>query len=135
MKLLFQPIKLHKIKTMVVSEVLSLLNTGTSLIYTGHPSNGQLAHTPSNGQLARTPLKCCLFVLEFYSPVNNEVMSSRSVNSGTVPTPPMANLHRHPSNGQPAEIEQFTRVKINQIPVCSVGCPKSIINIDISQLG
>ena len=26
-----------------------------------------------------------LFVLEFYSPVNNEVMSSRSVNSGTVP--------------------------------------------------
>ena len=27
----------------------------------------------------------CLFVLEFYSPVNNEVMSSRSVNSGTVP--------------------------------------------------
>ena len=27
----------------------------------------------------------CLFVLEFYGPVNNEVMSSRSVNSGTVP--------------------------------------------------
>ena len=26
----------------------------------------------------------CLFVLEFYGPVNNEVMSSRSVNSGTV---------------------------------------------------
>ena len=26
-----------------------------------------------------------LFVLEFYGPVNNEVMSSRSVNSGTVP--------------------------------------------------
>ena len=26
-----------------------------------------------------------LFVLGFYSPVNNEVMSSRSVNSGTVP--------------------------------------------------
>ena len=26
-----------------------------------------------------------IFVLEFYSPVNNEVMSSRSVNSGTVP--------------------------------------------------
>ena len=25
------------------------------------------------------------FVLEFYGPVNNEVMSSRSVNSGTVP--------------------------------------------------
>ena len=24
-------------------------------------------------------------MLEFYSPVNNEVMSSRSVNSGTVP--------------------------------------------------
>ena len=27
----------------------------------------------------------CLFVLGFYGPVNNEVMSSRSVNSGTVP--------------------------------------------------
>ena len=27
----------------------------------------------------------CLFVLEFYGLVNNEVMSSRSVNSGTVP--------------------------------------------------
>ena len=27
----------------------------------------------------------CLFVLEFYGPVNNEVMTSRSVNSGTVP--------------------------------------------------
>ena len=26
-----------------------------------------------------------LFVLEFYGPVNNEVMSSRSVNSGTIP--------------------------------------------------
>ena len=26
-----------------------------------------------------------VFVLEFYGPVNNEVMSSRSVNSGTVP--------------------------------------------------
>ena len=26
-----------------------------------------------------------LFVLEFYGPVNNEVMSSRSFNSGTVP--------------------------------------------------
>ena len=26
-----------------------------------------------------------LFVLEFYDPVNNEVMSSRSVNSGIVP--------------------------------------------------
>ena len=26
----------------------------------------------------------CLFVLEFYGPANNEVMSSRSVNSGTV---------------------------------------------------
>ena len=26
----------------------------------------------------------CLFVLEFYGPVNNEVMSSRSVNSGTI---------------------------------------------------
>ena len=27
----------------------------------------------------------CLFVLEFYGPVNNEVMSIRSVNSGIVP--------------------------------------------------
>ena len=27
----------------------------------------------------------CLFVLGFYGPVNNKVMSSRSVNSGTVP--------------------------------------------------
>ena len=27
----------------------------------------------------------CLFVSEFYGPVNNEVMSSRPVNSGTVP--------------------------------------------------
>ena len=27
----------------------------------------------------------CLFVLEFYGPVNNEVMLSQSVNSGTVP--------------------------------------------------
>ena len=27
----------------------------------------------------------CLFVLGFYGPFNNEVMSSRSVNSGTVP--------------------------------------------------
>ena len=27
----------------------------------------------------------CLFVLEFYGPVNKEVMSSRSVNNGTVP--------------------------------------------------
>ena len=26
-----------------------------------------------------------MFVLEFYGPVKNEVMSSRSVNSGTVP--------------------------------------------------
>ena len=31
-----------------------------------------------------TFLYACLFVLEFYGPVNNEVMSSRSVNSGTV---------------------------------------------------
>ena len=30
-------------------------------------------------------VKFCLFVLEFYGPVNNEAMSSRSVNSGTVP--------------------------------------------------
>ena len=29
--------------------------------------------------------KCFLFVLGFYGPVNNEVMSSRSVYSGTVP--------------------------------------------------
>ena len=29
--------------------------------------------------------KCDLFVFEFYGPVNNEVMSSRSVNSGIVP--------------------------------------------------
>ena len=29
--------------------------------------------------------KFCLFVLGFYGPVNNEVMSSQSVNSGTVP--------------------------------------------------
>ena len=29
--------------------------------------------------------KLVLFVLEFYGPVNNEVMSSQSVNSGTVP--------------------------------------------------
>ena len=28
---------------------------------------------------------CFLFVLEFYSPVNNEVMSSQPVNSGNVP--------------------------------------------------
>ena len=27
----------------------------------------------------------CLFVLEFYGPFNNEVMSSRSFNSGTIP--------------------------------------------------
>ena len=27
----------------------------------------------------------CLFVLGFYDPVNNDVMSSRSVKSGTVP--------------------------------------------------
>ena len=27
----------------------------------------------------------CLFVLGFYGPVNNEVISSQSVNSGTVP--------------------------------------------------
>ena len=27
----------------------------------------------------------CLFLLEFNGPVNNEVVSSRSVNSGTVP--------------------------------------------------
>ena len=27
----------------------------------------------------------CLFVLGFYGPVNNEVMLSRSVNSGTLP--------------------------------------------------
>ena len=27
----------------------------------------------------------CVCVLEFYDPVNNEVMSSRSANSGTVP--------------------------------------------------
>ena len=27
----------------------------------------------------------CLFVLRFYGPVNNEVMLSRSVNSGSVP--------------------------------------------------
>ena len=27
----------------------------------------------------------CLFVLGFYGPVNNEVMSSQSVNSGTAP--------------------------------------------------
>ena len=27
----------------------------------------------------------CLFVLGFYGPVKNEVMSSRSINSGTVP--------------------------------------------------
>ena len=30
----------------------------------------------------------CLFVLEFYGPVNNEVMSSRSVNCGTIPGQP-----------------------------------------------
>ena len=35
--------------------------------------------------VGRTGHFVCLFVLEFYSPVNNEVMSSRSVNSGTVP--------------------------------------------------
>ena len=30
-------------------------------------------------------LYASLFVLQFYGPVNNEVMSSQSVNSGTVP--------------------------------------------------
>ena len=30
----------------------------------------------------------CLFVLGFYGPVNNEVMSSRSVKSGTFPGQP-----------------------------------------------
>ena len=37
-------------------------------------------------ELDETVLFCfVLFVLGFYGPVNNEVMSSRSVNSGTVP--------------------------------------------------
>ena len=32
-----------------------------------------------------TEMDGCYFVLEFYGPVNNEVMSSRSVNNGIVP--------------------------------------------------
>ena len=41
---------------------------------------------PNNVQssLFSEQLSFCLFVLVFYGPVNNEVMSSRSVNSGTV---------------------------------------------------
>ena len=35
--------------------------------------------------LPRTFWNVCLLVMVFYDPVNNEVMSSRSVNSGTVP--------------------------------------------------
>ena len=35
--------------------------------------------------MTRAPLGYCLFVSEFYGPVNNEVMLSQSVNSGTVP--------------------------------------------------
>ena len=34
---------------------------------------------------AQADLRLCLFVLEFYGPFNNEVMSNWSVNSGTVP--------------------------------------------------
>ena len=39
----------------------------------------------SSADAYRRVKNVCLFVLEFYGPVNNEVMSSRSVNSGTVP--------------------------------------------------
>ena len=38
-----------------------------------------------SGERYRTNSILVLFVLEFYGPVNNEVMSSRSVNSCTVP--------------------------------------------------
>ena len=40
--------------------------------------------TPNCGSSCEKVL-FCLFVLEFYGPVNNEDVSSRSVNSGTVP--------------------------------------------------
>ena len=41
--------------------------------------------SPSVWCLVDLCLFVCLFVLGFYGPVNNEVMSSGSVNSGTVP--------------------------------------------------
>ena len=42
-----------------------------------------LAHRCLQSLSALRGLSCvCLFVLGFYGPVNNEVMSSRSVNSG-----------------------------------------------------
>ena len=52
----------------------------TEVVY--QPAPGKPTITV-NGQ--RQTVYKVLFVLEFYGPVNNEVMSSRSVNSGTVP--------------------------------------------------
>ena len=42
-------------------------------------------HKQVKSNIAHQLFQSCLFVLEFHGPVNNEVMSSRSVNSGTVP--------------------------------------------------
>ena len=48
------------------------------------PSFNFLGHTVSEKSVMKN-LNFVLFVLGFYGPVNNKVMSSRSVNSGTVP--------------------------------------------------
>ena len=44
-----------------------------------------LVNRPQHFRAIVTESFVCLFVLEFYGPVNNEVMSSRSVKSGIVP--------------------------------------------------
>ena len=49
------------------------------------PASAQVSITNIDQCDTHVSIIVCLFVLEFYGPVNNKVMSSQSVNSGTVP--------------------------------------------------
>ena len=59
-----------------------------NFVLTPHPATleiGSGMKAPAAPELPSHNFSVCLFVLEFYGPVNNEVMSSRSVSSSTVP--------------------------------------------------
>ena len=65
-----------------VNVIYKAVLLSADMIFTWH-----ILNTPDsvNNQYCAYGKVFCLYMLEFYGPVSNEVMSSRSINRGTVP--------------------------------------------------
>ena len=73
----------HSVRPFSLFQNLELATASTDV--NGYAKFYQNTPKCSRDKASFTLFRICLFVLEFYGPVNNEIMSSRSVNSGTVP--------------------------------------------------